>query len=175
MHVTTIQEAIEGVIATIEEWEGVERLEWREDQTRYAIIDPILRALGWDTADRKVCYPEWQSKGSKRRVDYALFPSSTTTYDFAHGEAIPAIIIECKSFRAELWEDHGDQLQAYVDAEPRMTEGLAVLTNGDKWLLYMLGDGRRLDDIEPCAVDLTHYTPDFIAKILNGLMGRQNW
>ena len=80
MHVTTIQEAIEGVIATIEEWGGVERLEWREDQTRYAIIDPILRALGWDTADRKVCYPEWQSKGSKRRVDYALFPSSTT-YD----------------------------------------------------------------------------------------------
>ena len=58
-------------------------------------------------------------------------------------------------------------------AEPRMTEGLAVLTNGDKWLLYLLGDGRRLDDIAPYEVDLTRYAPDFIAKTLNELMGRQ--
>ena len=173
MHILAIRDAIKAVISTIEEWDGVGG-QWREDQTRYAIIDPILRALGWDTADPKVCHPEWQAKDSKGRVDYALFPRSTT-YDFAHREAIPAVIIECKSFRAELWEDPSHQLQAYVDAEPRMTEGMAVLTNGDKWLFYMLGDGHRLYDIEPYAVDLTHYAPDFIAKKFNELMGRQNW
>ena len=173
MGATPIQEAIEGVIATIAEWDGIGG-QLREDQTRYAIVDPILRALGWDTADPKVCHPEWRAENSKGRVDYALFPRSTV-YDFAHGEAVPAVIIECKSFRAELWEDHGHQLQAYVDAEPRMTEGMAVLTSGDKWLFYLLGDGRRLCDIEPYAVDLTHYDPKFIAKKFDELMGRRNW
>ena len=31
---------------------------WREDLTRYGIIDPTIRALGWDTADPKECHPE---------------------------------------------------------------------------------------------------------------------
>ena len=30
---------------------------WREDQTRYAFIDPIIKALGWDTSDPQKCYP----------------------------------------------------------------------------------------------------------------------
>ena len=174
MNVTTIRDAIEGVIATIGEWNQG----WSEAQTRYAIIDPILRVLDWDTADPKVCHPEWQYKGSKRRsrprVDYALFPRSTT-YDFARRDAVPAIIIECKSFTVEPWEDHRHQLQTYVDAEPRMTEGLAVLTNGNKWFLYLLGDGLRLEDIAPHVVDLMNDAPDFIARTLNELMARQNW
>lgn len=31
------------------------RSEW---QTRYALIDPLLRALGWDTADPTMVVPE---------------------------------------------------------------------------------------------------------------------
>ena len=173
-HVKAVRDAIESVMATIQDWENAGQMKWREDQTRYAVIDPILRALGWNTADPKVCYPEWQSKDSKRRVDYALFPQSTT-HDFASGEAVPSIVIECKSFRSELWEDDGHQLQGYVDAEPRMNEGMAVLTNGDKWLFYMLGDGPRLDAIEPCMVDLTTHTTDFIVKTFDEILGRESW
>ena len=173
-NVTTVREAIEGVIATIEEWDAAGVQKWLEAQTRYAIIDPILRALGWDTADLKACHPEWQHEGSRQRVDYALFPRSTT-HDFVRREAIPAIIIECKAFRKEPWEEHLNQLQAYVEAEANMTEGLAVLTNGNKWFLYLFGDGHRLEDIVPHVVDLTNDAPDFIAEKLNELMGRQNW
>ena len=31
---------------------------WREDHTRYGVIDPIIQALGWNTADRKECHPD---------------------------------------------------------------------------------------------------------------------
>lgn len=73
MNITAIRDAIEKVFATFNEWGP----DWREAQTRYAIIDPILSALGWDTSDPKECRPEWQFKGSKQRVDYALFSGNT--------------------------------------------------------------------------------------------------
>ena len=174
MNITAIRDAIEKVCATLDEWGPTGGQDWHEAQTRYAIIDPILRALGWDTSDPKVCRPEWQYKGSRRRVDYALF-SDTTPRDFSRGDAVPVIIIECKLLWSCLWEEDGHQLQAYVDAEPRMTEGLAVLTSGKRWIMYLLGDDRRLVDIPPDVVDLIDDDPDFVAGKLAHLMDWRNW
>ena len=174
MNITAIRDAIEKVFATFDEWHAIDRADWHEVQTRYAIIDPILRAQGWDTSDPKECRPEWQYRGSRRRVDYALF-SGNTPGDFVRGDAVPVIIIECKLLWSELWEEDGHQLQAYVDAEPRMTEGLAVLTSGKRWIMYLLGDGRRLVDISPHVVDLIDDDPDFVAGKLKQLMGWGNW
>ena len=172
--VTAIRDAIDRAIATVWEWDATGGLDWHEVHTRYAIIDPVLRALGWDTADPKACYPEWRYKNSGGRVDYALF-ARRTTQDFARGDAVPAVIIECKSLRSELWVEDGRQLQGYVDADPRMTEGLAVLTNGITWTMYLLGDGRRLDDIPPDVVDIIQDDPDFVAGKLYQLMAWRNW
>ena len=46
----------------------------RELQTRYALIDPLLRVLGWDTGDPRLVIPEYPlSEGRSERPDYALF------------------------------------------------------------------------------------------------------
>jgi len=177
-----VQIAAEKAAVTSEEWYKPDQPSLGEYQTRYALIDPILRALGWDTADPTVCYPEWHYKN--QRVDYALFPRSTAQ-DFLGGLLVPAIIIEAKSIyrtdqpRGEygqaIWEEDVQQLQDYIEAEPMMQEGLAVLTNGRKWLLYLLGDGRRLRDFEPVEADLERDSAAFFAETLCRHMGRQHW
>ena len=53
MTVNTVTTAIRHAHQVIGEWEEAGRyldgVQWREDHTRYALIDPILRALGWKT------------------------------------------------------------------------------------------------------------------------------
>ncbi|MCL6536301.1 MAG: hypothetical protein K6U77_09545 [Armatimonadetes bacterium] len=39
--------------------------------TRYALIDPVLRALGWDTEDPAIVVPEYITQTG--RIDYVLF------------------------------------------------------------------------------------------------------
>ena len=177
-----VKTAVEKAYSTYQEWFRPDQPSLGETQTRYALIDPILRALGWDTADPKVCYPEWRIKN--HRVDYALFPRSEVQ-DLVDGIVVPAIVIEAKSLyrpaqpRGEygqaIWKDDIQQLQDYIDAEPRMDEGLAVFTNGRKWLLYILGGTHRLRDIDPVAADLERDDPGFFAQKLEEHMGRQHW
>ena len=177
--------AVEQALNTYEEWFAEGDPSSSESETRVAFINPILNALGWDTADHRVCRPEWTYRNG-HRVDYALFPRQTSQ-SLAKGQSVPAVIIEAKPvYRTDYWNEryeHGqaiwtediDQLQKYVDAEPRMVEGLAVFTNGRMWLLYLLGDGRRLHAVDPFVVDITRFTTDYNAETLYQHMGRQNW
>ena len=179
-----VQSAVEKAAVTYEEWFANGDPSWYESKTRHAFIEPILRALGWDTADPEVCHPEWRYKNNLR-ADYALFPHSTAQ-DFAAGMAVPAIIIEAKPvYRTDtgqrwehgqaIWEEDIDQLQKYVDAEPGMSEGLAVFTNGRIWLLYLLEEGRRLRDIDPSVADIQQFDAAYNAEMLYEAMGRQYW
>ena len=43
-----------------------------EAQTRYSLIDPLLRALGWDTTDPAQVVPEYRGDGGRQAADYAL-------------------------------------------------------------------------------------------------------
>ena len=52
--------------------------------TRYSLIDPVLRGMGWDTEDPSVVVPEYSS--GEGRADYALFYNADK----------PAIIVEAK-------------------------------------------------------------------------------
>lgn len=100
---------------------------------------------------------------------------------------MPAVIIEAKPvYRTDYWNEryeHGqaiwtediDQLQKYVDAEPRMVEGLAIFTNGRTWLLYLLGDERRLHAMDPLVVDIARFTTEYNAETLYQYMGRHDW
>ena len=77
MTIRAVEEAIRHARIVIAEW-GPPVDYWREDQTRYAFIDPIVRALGWDTGDPKECYPEYpRPEGqANSRADYALLPKT---------------------------------------------------------------------------------------------------
>ena len=52
-----------------------------EIRTRYALIDPLLRELGWDTSDPSAVIPEYSSGSG--RADYALMSTGK-----------PAIMVE---------------------------------------------------------------------------------
>ena len=179
-----VQAAVEKAAATYEEWFTNYEPPSREFQTRCALIDPILHALGWDTTDHTVYYREWHYKNGAGIVDYALFPRSTAQ-DLVEGLAVPAIIIEAKSvyrsnqpkgeYGQAIWDKDVQQLQRYVDLDPRMDEGLAVFTNGRIWLLYILGDGRRLRDIDPRVADIERFDAASNAETLYETMGRQHW
>ncbi len=96
-----------------------------EAGTRMALIDPLLRVLGWDTSDPALVQPEIHlaTPAAKNQFpDYALLiPSSK-----------PVAIIEAKKLGVAL-DEHLDQMLLYTlkDSIP-----YAVLTNGDRWLLY---------------------------------------
>ena len=83
--------------------------------------------------------------------------------DFARGSAVPCIIIEVKPRYVRdsydggiLTDDDLRQLQGYVDADSRMEEGLAVLTNGIRWYFHELKDRDPLKNIGPIHVDILH-------------------
>lgn len=72
--------------------------------TRYTLIDPLLRELGWDTADPSQVIPEYKSGNG--RADYALLGS----------DGAPAMMVEAKSLGKPLRDDtdKGSRTQALV-------------------------------------------------------------
>ena len=65
----------------------------KEVRTRYALIDPILQALGWNLSDPSYVQLEYETKDQPKppRVDYALL--STT--------GKPVILVEAKPLHEE--------------------------------------------------------------------------
>ena len=86
-----------------------------EAMTRYALIDPILKALDWDVSDPGIVTPE--DKGSAGSIDYLM------------GKGM---VVEAKKLDEPL-DKHADQLIKYVK-ETKVRYG--VLTNGRRWRLY---------------------------------------
>lgn len=87
-----------------------------EAMTRYALIDPMLRALDWDVSDPDTVTPE-DAGTTGFKIDYAM------------GRAM---VVEAKKFGERL-DRHADQLIEYVKAS-KVRYG--VLTNGQRWRMY---------------------------------------
>ena len=144
---------------------------WREDQTRYVAIDPVIRALGWDTGDPKECYIEYPRPYGEGRVEYALFGEKQKLPDIGRGMAVPSVIIEAKSIGSNL-DVHLPQLEGYVRAYPPMRDGVAVLTNGEEWRLYHPRKGGRLDRKPNEIVNLQEGTLGEAARVLDSELAR---
>ena len=110
MTVKAVQLGIQHARDVIEEWAEAGLTGWRETQTRYATIDPIIRALGWDTEDPKECYPEYDLSEGKTRPDYALF-GDWSAEDIAESVIAPVVIIEAKALRLNLMDKFVDKLE----------------------------------------------------------------
>ncbi len=119
-----------------------------ETSTRYILIDPILRTLGWDTSNPAECVVEYEvaRKGNypATRVDYVLKDST--------GE--PAIVIEAKRIDVESDDELAlDQMERYLQAIPTAT--MAVVTNGQYWnIAKREGDGWKAESRYPLGL---HY------------------
>lgn len=110
---------IEGLKATIDR-HGSE-LRQSEALTRYALIDPLLRELGWDTADPAVVRPEYIDKSG--RADYVLM---------GDGRDSKVAMIEAKKL-AESLEQHVLQALTYCNS---LGIKNMLITNGSEWRLY---------------------------------------
>ena len=95
-------------------------LRQHESRTRSALIDPVLRALGWDVSDPNVVIPEF--KVDTGRPDYALLG----------GDRKPVAFLEAKRLGTDLAQ-HQNQMLNYCNGEGIKYGGL---TNGDQWRLY---------------------------------------
>ena len=100
-------------------------LKGSEALTRYVLIDPLLRELGWNTADPALVMPEYKS--GKGRADYALLGS----------DGKPAMMIEAKSLGTSLGNDTGNdtRTQALLYCLQEGTKHFA-LTDGGHWEIY---------------------------------------
>ena len=112
--------------------------------TRYTLIDPLLRELGWDTEDPELVIPEYSSGGG--RADYALLAND--------GHA--ALMVEAKPLQNPLSMDVVMQVLNYCWAEG--TEHFAV-TNGQHWEIYETNKAGSPDDKRVASFDLLDTSP----------------
>ena len=105
-------------------------LEANETRTRMALIDPLLQALGWDTADPALVLPEYDLRGY--RADYALLD----------GTGEPVAVIEAKRLGESL-ASHQIQFISYANLSGVSYAGL---TDGNQWELYKVFDPAPIED-----------------------------
>ena len=101
-----------------------------EIRTRVALIDPLLRALGWDVSDPTVVMPEY--KIDNKPVDYALF----------RPDGKPAAALEAKKLGESLGS-HRMQMLNYANMSGIEYAGL---TDGNHWELYKVFQPGRLEE-----------------------------
>ena len=100
-----------------------------EAQTRLSLIDPLLRALSWDTGDPALVQPEFDLSGYK--VDYALFGV----------DGNPVAVVEAK----RLGETLGSHVLQLVTYATLSGAPYACLTDGDRWELYTVFDPKPMN------------------------------
>lgn len=94
-----------------------------EENTRASLIDPVLRALGWDTEDLEDVQREYKAKSRDKPVDYALMSLRSVR-----------LFIEAKALGGDLDDRRwANQIMGYATVAG--VEWIA-LTNGAEWRLY---------------------------------------
>ena len=154
-----VRRAVQKVVETIDDF-GNFLKSTHEYQTRYSLIDPVLRSLGWDTTD--VRQVEVEHDTPEGRVDYALLESEVGP---------PAIIVEAKSLGKSLHTAAVvGQLSIYADATK--AKGYAILTDGDLWRIYDLSKRGRFQNKLIEEVELADGSDAANAKTFNQLLRR---
>ena len=94
-----------------------------EENTKAILIDPVLRALGWNLEDLEEVQREYKVKRRDRPMDYALFRDRE-----------PVLIVEAKALR----EDAADRRWAQQIMGYATVAGVpwVLLTNGAEYRLY---------------------------------------
>ena len=150
-------EAIEKVQKRIEDYPKIRH---DEERTRHFLIDPLLKALGWD--DPSVMTPEYKIEpelyNKSERVDYALHPSGQT------GQ--PVVFIEAKRMEKDIIDYHLEQAFDYANKWNSVRDSVEYvgLTNGDRWIFYNRDVDRPIldfsisnDHARCCAVKLLEF------------------
>ena len=171
MSIGTVEAAIRRVRKQLADYDR-DNYGWsyNETATRYILIDPVLRALGWDIYDLDQCSVEWAMPPDKPigRADYVLGNSLDEN----------VIVIEAKRMDVAVGgEPRGfeNKLAGYTKG---MSTGVAVLTNGLVWRLYELDSTRRaLRNRRTDRADIRegHGTISGCARTLDEWLDKDRW
>lgn len=149
MPLTQLVEAVRGAKERAERFRN--DLQKSEALTRYALIDPILRALGWDTEDPSKVRPEFSTDSGT--PDYALL-----------WDGKPHIMVEAKALgkRLEGAQDKAFQY-AWQNGVPYY-----VATDGLRWEVYDVyeRDPKKRTLLQ---VDVGDSEPGTVARVLLAL------
>ena len=118
-----------------------------EALTRYALIDPLLRELGWDTEDPDVVMPEFSVGiygGGNVRPDYVLIHA---------GEQV--IVVEAKKLGGDFQEGVSQGINACVNTGIRYF----VATDGKRWEIYETHKPVPIDQKRMASFDLMSGDP----------------
>src|SRR5689334_9836493 len=116
----SLGETLEQVRARMERSRG---LALNEQNTKASLIEPVLRALGWDTEDFEEVHREYKPKSADKPVDYALFILRT-----------PRLFIEAKALGQDLDDRRwANQIMGY--AAVAGVEWI-VLTDANEYRIY---------------------------------------
>ena len=115
-------------------------LQQSEALTRYALIDPLLRELGWDTGDPTQVLPEYRSVAGS--ADYALLGQSGS----------PQVIVEAKKLGTHLDVRVRQQVTSYCQEEG---VPFAVVTDGRRWEIYDIFQPAAMKDSQVSSFDLS--------------------
>ena len=121
---------LENLLTLIEKLRGRidahgDALRQSEALTRYTLIDPLLRELGWDTEDPDVVVPEYRLPNNQI-ADYVLYHDGN-----------PAIVIESKKLAESL--QGGKALDQGILYCAHTGANYFILTDGNSWELYEAG------------------------------------
>ncbi len=134
-------------------------LKQNEFRTRVVLIDPLLKALGWDVSDPSLVTLEHDVSG--QRADYALLNDP--------GKREPAIFIEAKKLGESL-NPHRMQMVNYANMSGVPYAGL---TDGNKWELYNVFEQKPLSDRLILDLSIT-VLPDYQCALQFLLLWRSN-
>ena len=152
-------EPLVSTIETLKERISTHSLTLRENETRtrMALIDPLLKALGWDTSDPALVAPEYDVSG--RKADYALLG----------GDGSPSATVEAKKLGEPLGP-HRMQMLNYSNASDVEYAGL---TDGDQWELYEVFKRGQLEERRILDVSIAN-TPTHEAALKLLVLWRSN-
>ncbi len=137
MMLDDLYELIETLQARIAQHDSA--LQQSEALTRYALIDPLLRGLGWDTGDPAQVLVEFRSPAGS--ADYALLGTSSK----------PQVIIEAKRLGTHLDPKVRQQVTSYCQEEG---VPFAVITDGKRWEIYDIFQRAAMKDSIVATLDL---------------------
>lgn len=123
-----------------------DKLVRNEMLVRYALVDPLLRALGWNTENPEQVEPEYLVEGE--RPDYAL----------KLGEKIVAFV-EVKSLNGITEDIIKDKLRYSIESGVKYT----VITDGNLWMIYDVFKEVPWKDREICRWNITEEDPATVA------------
>ena len=110
--------------------------------TRYVLVDPLLRELGWDTEDPEQVRPEYRSGPGS--ADYALFSNGKHQ-----------VMVEEKKLDTPLQ----DGLSQGINYSVQHGTPYFVVTDGRRWEIYETHKTVPIDDKRIVAFDLVAHNP----------------